>query len=62
MFQFLNGLDDVYKVERSQILIMNPLPSVESACSILQQKELQREVLQEEHSIFESSALYGKGH
>ena len=61
LFQFLNGLDDVSKAQRSQILIMHPLPSVESACSILQQEELQREVLEEEQSFFESSALYGKG-
>jgi len=60
LFQFLNGLDDVYKAQRSQILIMNPLPSVEVACSILQQEELQREVLEDEQFVHESSALYGR--
>ena len=60
LFQFLNGLDDVYKAQRSQILIMNPLPSVEVACSILQQEELQREVLEDDLFVHESLALYGK--
>jgi len=62
LFQFRKGLDDVYKAQRSQILIMSPLPSVQSACSILQQEELQREALEEERSVLKSSALYGKGH
>ncbi|KAJ8436271.1 hypothetical protein Cgig2_011543 [Carnegiea gigantea] len=41
---------------------MNALPSVETAWSILQQEELQREVLEEEQSIHKASKLYSKGH
>ncbi|GJY14481.1 hypothetical protein Tco_0384903 [Tanacetum coccineum] len=60
LFQFLNGLEDHYNHQRSQILMINPLPNVESACSLIQQEESQR-LLFGSTSNDESTALYNKG-
>lgn len=37
------GLDEVYTIVRGNILMMNPLPSMDQAFSLLIQEEKQRE-------------------
>ncbi|KAK9714917.1 hypothetical protein RND81_06G130600 [Saponaria officinalis] len=42
LFQFLNRLDNSYSTMWSNLLMMNPLPTVEEAASLFMQKETQR--------------------
>ena len=40
------------------MVLTTPLPSVESACSLIQQEESQRELLESGATEFETTALY----
>ncbi|GJW16847.1 cysteine-rich receptor-like protein kinase 8 [Tanacetum coccineum] len=61
LFQFLNGLDDTFTSQRSQMLLMSPLPTVESACALLQQEESQRGVFGSSNQLgIQTTALYRK--
>ena len=61
LFQFLTGLNETYNTQRSHILMMTPLPSVEMVCSMIQQEESQREVCMSEKNELEISAMYNRG-
>lgn len=40
-----NELDEFYGTQRSYILMMTPLPSIETACSLLEPEEAHRDLL-----------------
>lgn len=61
LFQFLNGLDDEYASQRSQLLMMTPLPTAETACSCVQTKEHQRDILKHVKTESDSTDISNDG-
>ncbi|XP_060170905.1 uncharacterized protein LOC132601864 [Lycium barbarum] len=61
LIQFLMGLNDIYTHARGNILMMNPLPSMDLAYSLLLQDENQREVYANAHSTFDSATFMAAG-
>ncbi|XP_070051766.1 uncharacterized protein [Nicotiana tomentosiformis] len=57
LIQFLMGLNEVYTVVRGSILMMNPLPNLAQAFSLLIQDEKQREIKPNNQMLFESASL-----
>ncbi|KAH0692446.1 hypothetical protein KY285_019543 [Solanum tuberosum] len=58
LIQFLMGLNEIYTVIRGSILMMNPLPNMAQAFSLLVQDEHQREIKPSNHFNVESTALH----
>lgn len=61
LFQFLDGLDDVFGPQRSQLLTVTPLPSVETTCASIQQEDSQKEILKSSYTFDnEMAAMFTK--
>nr|XP_016508986.1 PREDICTED: uncharacterized protein LOC107826512 [Nicotiana tabacum] len=61
LIQFLMGLNDIYAQARGNILVMNPLPSMDVAYSLLLHDENQREVYANAHFNSESVSFMAAG-
>ncbi|EOY26809.1 Cysteine-rich RLK (RECEPTOR-like protein kinase) 8 [Theobroma cacao] len=57
VFRFLNGLNDSFSAIRSQIIMMDPIPTLDKVYSLVQREETQRSLLIQGQAVFESSAM-----
>ena len=58
--KFLMGLNDFFSQVRSQVLLMDPLPSVSKVYALLIQEEIQRSVTNHSSIKVDSTALVAK--
>ncbi|KAF7148340.1 hypothetical protein RHSIM_Rhsim03G0137800 [Rhododendron simsii] len=58
--QFLMGLDDTYILVRGQILLMDPIPTVSKAFSLVLQEERQRSIVSQP-PLSDAAALMARG-
>ncbi|KAK4384525.1 Retrovirus-related Pol polyprotein from transposon RE1 [Sesamum angolense] len=61
LMQFLMGLSDVFDSVRHQLLVMDPVPSINKAYDMVQSVEKQRQVHMELSESTESAALHVRG-
>ncbi|KAK4382735.1 Retrovirus-related Pol polyprotein from transposon RE2 [Sesamum angolense] len=61
LMQFLMGLSDVFDSVRHQLLVMDPVPSINKAYAMVQSVEKQRQVHMELSESTESAALHVRG-
>ena len=60
VLKFLMGLNDSFSQVRSQVLLMDPLPSVSKVYALLIQEEMQRSVTNQSGVKVDSTALVAK--
>ncbi|KAK4563175.1 hypothetical protein RGQ29_005614 [Quercus rubra] len=59
--KFLMGMNESFGQVRTQVLLMDPWPSLNKVYSLLIQEEMKRNVGNKTHSRVESTALAAKG-